>query len=52
MSFFEDGDSRKRRERLEDAVDRVRERYGSESLRRAFLVKGEEPSPPEEKAPP
>ena len=37
---------------LEDAVDRVRERYGSESLRRAFLVKGEEPSPPEEKAPP
>lgn len=52
VSFFEDGDSRKRRERLEDAVDRVRERYGSESLRRAFLVKGEEPSPPEEKAPP
>ena len=52
VSFFEDGDSRKRRERLEDAVDRVRERYGSESLRRAFLVKGEEPSPPERKAPP
>ena len=52
VSFFEDGDSRKRRERLEDAVDRVRGRYGSESLRRAFLVKGEEPSPPEEKAPP
>ncbi len=52
VSFFEDGDSRKRRERLEDAVDRVRERYGSESLRRAFLVKGEEPSPPEGKAPP
>ena len=52
VSFFEDGDSRKRRERLEDAVDRVRKRYGSESLRRAFLVKGEEPSPPEEKAPP
>ena len=52
VSFFEDGDSRKRRERLEDAVDRVRESYGSESLRRAFLVKGEEPSPPEEKAPP
>ncbi len=50
VSFFEDGDSRKRRERLEDAVDRVRERYGSESLRRAFLVKGEEPSPPERKA--
>ncbi|MEY8311277.1 DNA polymerase IV [Oscillospiraceae bacterium 42-9] len=50
VSFFEDGDSRKRRERLEDAVDRVRERYGSESLRRAFLVKGEEPSPPEGKA--
>ncbi len=52
VSFFEDGDSRKRRERLEDAVDRVRERYGSESLRRALLGKGEEPSPPERKAPP
>ncbi len=52
ISLFEDGEGRKRRERLEDAVDRVRERYGGESLRRAFLVKGEEPSPPEGKAPP
>ena len=42
ISLFEDGEGRKRRERLEDAVDRVRERYGGESLRRAFLVKGEE----------
>ena len=41
-------------------VDEIRERYTGqgltyrnfESLRRAFLVKGEEPSPPEEKAPP
>ena len=35
---------------VQQVMDRVRERYGSESLRRAFLVKGEEPSPPEGKA--
>lgn len=39
VSFFEDSDGLKRREQLESVVDRVRERYGSGSISRAFAVK-------------
>ena len=39
ISFFEDSDGIKRREQLESAVDRVREKYGSGSINRAFALK-------------
>lgn len=39
VSFFEDADGLKRREQLENAVDRVREKYGSGSINRAFVMK-------------
>lgn len=39
VSFFEDSDGLKRREQLENAVDRVRAKYGSGSISRAFVVK-------------
>lgn len=39
VSFFEDSDGLKRREQLENAVDRVRAKYGDSSISRAFVVK-------------
>lgn len=39
VSFFDDSDGIKRREQLESAVDRVREKYGGGSISRAFAVK-------------
>ena len=39
LSFFETTDGLQRRERLENAVDRVREKYGDGSIRRAFMMK-------------
>lgn len=38
LSFFENTDGLQRRERLENAVDRVREKYGDGSIRRAFMM--------------
>ncbi len=39
ISFFEDTDGLRRREQLESAVDRVREKYGAASINRAFAVR-------------
>lgn len=39
ISFFDASDGLKRREQLETAVDRVREKYGGGSISRAFAVK-------------
>lgn len=39
VSFFEDSDGIRRREQLETAVDRVRERFGDQSISRAFAVR-------------
>ncbi len=39
LSLFENTDGLKRREQLENAVDRVREKYGSQSIHRAFVMK-------------
>ena len=41
MSLFEESDGLKRREQLENAVDRVREKYGPESLTHAFVMSQE-----------
>lgn len=42
LSFFDDADGLKRRERLEAAVDLVREKYGGGSISRASRVKPRE----------
>lgn len=42
ISFFDDSDGLLRRERLESAVDRVREKYGGGSISRAFVVRPRE----------
>lgn len=41
VSLFEESDGLKRREQLENAVDRVREKYGPESLTHAFVMSQE-----------